>query len=338
MKMFLFYCYIVFQFVWIHSHSLSLPSDKLRKCCEEKEGFIYSFDSYDNSDNYQCVPRDMDDQNSVTDNDNKTLNSFLHPLNLTDTGCWNHKVLFYYHCLEQTVIMCGHQDILSTARIIVMSISIVCIVILIICNCACDELRNNHVTAIKIPFLFFLTLSFVIEVIRNEFFPSLVTNTIGCIITGLLFQFSALSTLFWLTCFSVEVWLRFRKIPDIQDTEVSRNHFYFPVSILGPAIITILTMIMQFVADQDEAGYIHPRLDKESSNKLVYLRNVCILRSVGNICSFGHNLSHFLYFHLIFIILVGINLLLFLAMIYVLIKGPWTLFRVRYDLVNSGSG
>ena len=172
------------------------------------------------------------------------------------------------YCIEQTANMamtCRNKStsdhIRSTAKLIVMSISIVCIVIIIICNCASDELRNNHVTAIKIPFFFFLALSFLIVVVRNKHHASLVTNTSGCIITGLLLQFSALSIFFWLTCLSVDVYLRFRKIHDFRATEVSRNHLYYSVSILSPAIITIVTMILQFVADQDEAGYIHPRSD-----------------------------------------------------------------------------
>merc|ERR1712110_729945 len=150
----------------------------------------------------------------------------------------------------------------ATALLIVMSISIVCIVIIIVCNCASDELRNNHVTAIKIPFFFFLALSFLIVVVRNKFHENLLTNTSGCIITGLLLQFSALSIFFWLTCLSVDVWLRFRKIHDFRATEVSRNHLYYSVSILGPAIITIVTMILQFVEDHEEAGYIHPSIGK----------------------------------------------------------------------------
>merc|ERR1712110_1222044 len=195
----------------------------------------------------------------------------------------------------------------ATALLIVMSISIVCIVIIIVCNCASDELRNNHVTAIKIPFFFFLALSFLIVVVRNKFHENLLTNTSGCIITGLLLQFSALSIFFWLTCLSVDVWLRFRKIHDFRATEVSRNHLYYSVSILGPAIITIVTMILQFVEDHEEAGYIHP--------------------SIGKTCELGKPLPLFLYFHLIIIILLGINFLLFLAMIYVLTQGPWKIGR-----------
>ena len=58
----------------------------------------------------------------------------------------------------------------------------------------------------------------------------------------------------------MDVWLRFRKIHDFRATEVSRNRLYYSVSILGPALITILTMILQFVADPETTAYIHPRL------------------------------------------------------------------------------
>ena len=166
------------------------------------------------------------------------------------------------YCIDQTenvAIVCHNK--LSTTSLILSVLSIVSIVIIIVCNCISDELRDNHVTAIKVPFLFFLALSYLIVVVKNKFHASIIANPSGCIFTALLYQFSGLSALFWMTSLSVEVWLRFRKIHDIQATEVSRNDLYYSVSILGPAIITLVTMILQLMADQDEAGYIHPGLD-----------------------------------------------------------------------------
>ena len=266
---------------------------------------------YNNSDNHTYVHTELECEGGET---------YLYPRkywDFTENGTVINGDLYELnnYCIEQTeevAMVCRNTNrnhIRSTAKLIVMSISIVCIVIIIVCNCASDELRNNHVTAIKIPFFFFLALSFLIVVVRNKFHENLLTHTSGCIITGLLLQFSALSIFFWLTCLSVDVWLRFRKIHDFRATEVSRNHLYYTVSILGPAIITIVTMILQFVKDQEEAGYIHP--------------------SIGKTCELGKPLPLFLYFHLIIIILLGINFLLFLAMIYVLTKGPWNLFGVR---------
>jgi len=211
------------------------------------------------------------------------------------------------YCIEQTknvAITCHNK--FPTLNIILV-LSIVCLVIIIVFHCISDELRNKPITPIKVPFLFFLGLSYLILVVKNKFHTSLVTNTSGCIITALLFHFSDLSALFWMTCISSEVWLRFRKIKDIQATEVSRNHIYYTVSILGPAIITLVTMILQFVDNQDEAGYIHPSLCK------------------GGAVFASSPLPRFLYFHLVIISGSVFNFLLFLAMINKLIKGPWNL-------------
>ena len=261
--------------VLIAQQCLPCPEDKpcVNYCCAENDVKIDNMCKeanktedvtkiYTQSDNYTYVHTDFQCDGGET---------YLWPRNhwkFTPNGTIinDNPYELNNYCIEQTANMamtCRNKSpsdhIRSTAKLIVMSISIVCIVIIIVCNCASDELRNNHVTAIKIPFFFFLALSFLIVVVRNKHHASLVTNTSGCIITGLLLQFSALSIFFWLTCLSVDVYLRFRKIHDFRATEVSRNHLYYSVSILGPAIITIVTMILQFVADQDEAAYIHPR-------------------------------------------------------------------------------
>ena len=164
---------------------------------------------------------------------------------------------------ERVARVCHDQeedDLRKTAKIVVMSVSVVCIVLIIIINCSVEELRTNHVTAIKIPFFFFLALSFSIVVVSSSFHDVFV-NSSSCIVLGLLLQFSALSIFFWLTCLSVDVWLRFRKIQDFSAAEVSRNHLYYTLSILGPATVTIITLVLQFAADPDTANYIHPRLD-----------------------------------------------------------------------------
>ena len=269
MKKFWCYCYILFQLFWTHSQSLPCHGDKpcVNFCCAKN--FVmrdnmckianeteYVTKIHQHCDNYTHVHTKLQCEGGKT---------YLYPRDhwrLTVNGIIINGELYELdnYCIEQTehvAIICHNQ--FPTATLILNTLSIVCIVIIIVCNVACDELRNNHVAYIKIPFLFFLALSYLIEVLKSKFRESLLTNFTGCIITALLFQFSALSALFWLTCISVEVWLRFRQIDNIQATEVSRNHLYYPVSILGPTIITIVTMILQFVADQEEAKYIHPR-------------------------------------------------------------------------------
>merc|ERR1712110_31652 len=257
MKKFRFCC-LLFQIFWTHSYSQNIssvlcPEDKpcVNYCCEENSVMLGNMCTkanktdddvatkiYKSSDNYTYVHTELQCEETI-----------LWPRNLwqlTPKGTVIKGELYELnnYCIEQTndvAMVCWNKtpSAEATALLIVMSISTVCIVIIIVCNCASDELRNNPVTAIKIPFLFFLALSFLIVVVRNKFHDGFVINTTGCIITGLFFQFSSLSTLFWLTSLSVEVWLRFRKIHDIRDIEVSRNHLYYSVSLLGPAIITI---------------------------------------------------------------------------------------------------
>ncbi len=164
------------------------------------------------------------------------------------------------YCIEQTqnkAIVCP-KYIWPQAKVIVLSMSIACIVIIIIINCVSEEFRGNPATAIKIPLLFFLALTFLLWLINEKFRRSLRRN-VSCVLVGFLLQFSTLSTFFWLTCLSVDVWLRFRKINDLETTEISRNHLYYSVSILGPSLITLITMVLQFVAVPEEANYIHPR-------------------------------------------------------------------------------
>ena len=166
------------------------------------------------------------------------------------------------YCIEQTqniAIVCP-KYIWPQAKIIVLSMSIVCIIIIIVIHCASDELRNVPASAIKIPLLFFLALTFLLWLINEKFRRSLRKNY-SCVLVGFLLQFSTLSTFFWLTCLSVDVWLRFRKINDLEGIEISRNHLYYSVSILGPSLITLITVVLQFVAAPEEANYIHPRFD-----------------------------------------------------------------------------
>ena len=166
------------------------------------------------------------------------------------------------YCIEQTqnkAIICP-KYIWPQAKIIVLSMSIVCIIMIIVINCASDELRNVPASAIKIPLLFFLALTFLLWLINEKFRRSLRQNH-SCVLVGFLLQFSSLSTFFWLTCLSVDVWLRFRKINDLEGTEISRNPLYYLVSILGPSLITLITVVLQFVAVPEEANYVHPRFD-----------------------------------------------------------------------------
>ena len=51
--------YLVLQFFWTNTHCQSLPSIELRKCCKDNEVL-------DSSNNYQCVPRELDQDQELT--------------------------------------------------------------------------------------------------------------------------------------------------------------------------------------------------------------------------------------------------------------------------------
>ena len=181
-------------------------NEQRKKETEERRIFDSSFQSskfkkFVSSDNYTQVNTELGCE--------ETQNYPRHLWRITQQGMIinGDQYELNNYCIERTenvVMVCQNKkprDDITTAKLIVMSISILCIIIIIACNCASDELRNTHVTAIKMPFLFFLALSFLIVVVRSKLHASLVSHTGACVMAGLLLQFSALSIFFWLTCF-----------------------------------------------------------------------------------------------------------------------------------------
>ena len=213
--------------------------------------------------------------------------------------------------VDQVALTCVENGARDTAKTVVMSISVVCIFIYIIFHCVIDELRSNHSTALKIPFCFFLALSFAIVIIICSF-RHLLIETSSCIILGLLLQFSMISVFFWLTCLSFDVLMRFRRIQDLT-MEVSRNHIYYSISIVCPAIITIITLFLQLLIDpnDDNSNFIHPGIG-------------------NNTCFFEQFMPQFVYYHLIIMILLGFNFIMFAFMVVLLAKGPWKLCQVSF--------
>jgi len=223
------------------------------------------------------------------------------------------------YCIDQideAVLVCHNEgiSIRQTAKIVVMTASIICIVIVIIFNCVIDELRNNQITGIKIPMCLFLAVSFAITIFSSVF-RDLIIDSSSCIILGLFHQFSVLSIFFWMTCLSVSVWLRFRKIQNIA-MEISRNNYYYSISIICPTMITIITMVLQLYTVPEQAHYIHPNIGEKA-------------------CQLGEGLPQFIYFHLTIIILLTFNFLLFLATVCVLYLGPWRLCGASRSPVSS---
>ena len=178
-----FCCYVVFQFFWTHSHSQSLPCDEDKQCINMCKKAIETDDEdetkiYKSYENYTFVHTELQCEGEET-----YLWSQNH-WDLTENGTIINGELYELnnYCIEQTnnvAMVCWNKtpSAEATALLIVMSISIVCIVILIICNCASDELRNNHVTAIKIPFFFFLALFWFLPWISTSRFNWLCTPT-----------------------------------------------------------------------------------------------------------------------------------------------------------------
>ena len=210
---------------------------------------------------------------------------------------------------DEVALVC-RENVYKTreiAKVVVMSISVFCIFVYMILHCIPEELRTNHSTAIKIPFCFFLALSYIIVIVITTFRSILISSS-SCIILGLLLQFSMISVFFWLSCLSFDVLMRFRKIQDFT-TEVSRNHIYYSISIICPALITLATLVLQFFVDPDDEGFIHPGIGDKT-------------------CFFGQYKPQLIYYHLITMILLTLNLIMFVVMAILLARGPWKLCRV----------
>ena len=150
--------------------------------CSKELNTIERFKAYSKNENFTYVNTELTcDGGEIPDawpqhlweitKDGVMINSFHYDLNK--------------YCIDQTqnkAIACP-KFIWPRSKIIVMWISIACILIIIVINCASEELRNSSVTGIKIPLLFFLALSFVLWLINHKFRRS-IRNTIGCVVIG----------------------------------------------------------------------------------------------------------------------------------------------------------
>ena len=117
------------------------------------------------------------------------------------------------------------------------------------------ELRNTHITKLKLPLYFSMLVSFLVVVISSGL-DFLGTKT--CILIGFLLQFSALSVFFWLTAISVDVWRAFKTLRN-PINQVSRIKECYLFSILSPLSVTATTVFLQFYQSQDTNSYVHPR-------------------------------------------------------------------------------
>jgi len=127
--------------------------------------------------------------------------------------------------------------------------------------------------------------------------------TEACILIGFLLQFSALSVFFWLTAISVDVWMTFKAFKNPMN-ESSRVKECYLFSIVSPLIISVITISLQFSDSQDTDKYIHPRMGEVS-------------------CSLAPHLPQFLYFHLVIMVLLTVNLLMFCCFLFQLLCGAW---------------
>ena len=167
------------------------------------------------------------------------------------------------YCVDQfddQILLCekndNHGDIHVT-RIALMSLTIIALIFIIILHLIIEDLRENHITKLKIPLYFSLLVSFLLVVVSLLAGEALVA-TEACILIGFLLQFSALSVFFWLTAISVDVWMTFKAFKNPMN-ESSRVKECYLFSIVSPLIISVITISLQFSDSQDTDKYIHPR-------------------------------------------------------------------------------
>ena len=167
------------------------------------------------------------------------------------------------YCLDQFgeewgVLLCqqdDRQEGSKVTKLAVMSVSIAALLVVILLHLLIEELRNNHITKLKLPLYLSILVSFLVVVISSgrDFLGTKV-----CVFIGFLLQFSALSVFFWLTAISVDVWLTFKSFRN-PINQVSRVRECYLFSILSPLGVTVTTIFLQFYQAQDTDSYVHPR-------------------------------------------------------------------------------
>ena len=99
------------------------------------------------------------------------------------------KIEIFFIAKNSNLSMVGHCILLQALiKVIIMSISIVCILTVMSLNVVIAELRSIQIASIKIPFCFFLAFSFIIVVISSSLDNSAL-NSSTCITLGKLHVF-----------------------------------------------------------------------------------------------------------------------------------------------------
>lgn len=198
------------------------------------------------------------------------------------------------------------RKILLVVRICFLIISIVSLLILFAIHISSNNLRRNSFSQLKIPFYFFLLISFLCLVITQlEDFTSYYSI---CISWALIIQFCSISSFCWLSAMSFDITRRFSKIRNPlsrleQQNRRSNIRLFQLASLLVPALITLGTLSAQLSVDPKKAWFVHPNIGSTTS------------------CFLGQYLPQFLYFHLPIIILLATNIILYLLLIHRLTCG-----------------
>merc|ERR1712126_485882 len=121
----------------------------------------------------------------------KILKYESHLWDVTENGVVIDGQSFDYssYCIDQihdTALVCAEDkpNRKQIAKTVVMSISFISIIIVIIFNCAIDEMRNCQITAFKVPLRLFFALSFAI-ILVSSICRDVLMNSSSCIILGL---------------------------------------------------------------------------------------------------------------------------------------------------------
>jgi len=202
--------------------------------------------------------------------------------------------------------------------------------LLILCKLIVGPLRSQleGFRLIKFLIAWNLMLTFLLIFIGNARKFHLKEEEKGfCIFIAIALQYFGLSTFFWMTSLGYTIWSRLTLIEEPRPVQI-RPFALFSVG--APLLISSVTLILQLQPD-DYSDY-----DNRNSNSKAQIFSMKDSSSIPqtqppfqhpgigrNSCFFGSDLSKFLYFYLINLILVLLNLVFFLLTTYQMYCGTW---------------
>eukprot|EP00093_Oithona_nana_P005317 05317.XXX_271218_272539_1 [CDS] Oithona nana genome sequencing. len=178
------------------------------------------------------------------------------------------------------------------------------------------EKKQNLYECMQLCNIFMLTLVYltliIIKQVKSTDLPSAL-----CEILGLVFQFSYMSSLFWLSAMSYFVFNAFKGMTsnpkNLQKKKYGFNHpkfKFFALYAFGcPALVIVVTIILQHLPEDYQEGYIAPRINN----------GTCLLGDSRG----GFDIPQLWYFHVINIFTLLSTLAFFVIFVWKITVGFW---------------